>query len=143
MLRGLPTALERGLVEIDEIDAAALRVLTLKERLGLFDDPYRRGASLRRPTPSKPAARRQLAREAARRAIVVLTNSGVLPLAAATRRIAVVGPMANARAEMRGSWSAARRAQTIPSRSSRDCAPRCHDARSSSPKGVADRRRRR
>jgi len=42
--RGLPVALERGWVTIGEIDAAVRRVLTLKKRLGLFDDPYRRGA---------------------------------------------------------------------------------------------------
>jgi beta-glucosidase len=104
-LRGLPMALERGFVAIGEIDAAALRVLTLKERLGLFDDPYRRGTPS--TDPGEAAAARDLALEAARRAIVVLTNSGILPLAAATQRIAVIGPMANARAEMRGSWSAA------------------------------------
>jgi beta-glucosidase len=104
--RGLPTALERGLVEMTEIDAAAWRVLRLKERLGLFDDPYRRGAA-GAGDASQAAARRELAREAARRAIVVLTNAGVLPLARAARRIAVVGPLADARAEMRGSWSAA------------------------------------
>jgi beta-glucosidase len=105
--RGLPKALERGLVKSSDIDAAALRVLTLKERLGLFDDPYRRGGSLAALGASEAAGRRELAREAARRAIVVLTNSGILPLAATVRRIAVVGPLANVRAEMRGSWSAA------------------------------------
>jgi len=106
-MHGLAAALERGLVDSDDIDAAVLRVLRLKERLGLFDDPYRRGASSATARFSKAAARRELAREAARRAIVVLTNSGILPLAASVRRIAVIGPMANARADMRGSWSAA------------------------------------
>src|SRR5882757_6418047 len=42
--RGLPTALKRRLVSMAEIDESVRRVLTLKERLGLFDDPYRRGA---------------------------------------------------------------------------------------------------
>src|SRR5271155_4571220 len=41
--RGLPTALERGLVTMAEIDESVRRVLVLKELLGLFDDPYRRG----------------------------------------------------------------------------------------------------
>ena len=104
--RGLPAALERGLVGVSEIDAAVLRVLMLKERLGLFEDPYRRGVSAAR-NPPQEAARRLLARDAARRAIVVLTNGGVLPLATAARRIAVVGPMARARADMRGPWAAA------------------------------------
>ena len=104
--KGLPIALDRGLVEIGDIDAAALRVLRLKERLGLFDDPYRRGAAAESGA-SGDVARRQLARDVARRAVVVLTNAGVLPLASGARRIAVIGPLAEARADMRGSWSAA------------------------------------
>jgi beta-glucosidase len=105
--RGLPAAVERGLVEIGEIDAATARVLRLKERLGLFDDPYRRGASPAAGSAAATIARRALAREAARRAIVVLTNSGVLPLTATMRRMVVVGPLAAARADMRGPWSGA------------------------------------
>jgi beta-glucosidase len=104
-MRGLPTALQRGIVDLREIDAAVLRVLTLKQRLGLFDDPYRSGLS-ELPNPFADNAPRSLARDAARRAIVVLTNSGVLPLAAATQRMAVIGPMAVARADMHGPWSA-------------------------------------
>jgi beta-glucosidase len=42
--RGLPIALARGWISMADIDTAVRRVLTLKERLGLFDDPYRRGA---------------------------------------------------------------------------------------------------
>ncbi|MYZ50536.1 glycoside hydrolase family 3 N-terminal domain-containing protein, partial [Propylenella binzhouense] len=61
-LRGLPAALERGLVAMDEIDAALRRVLALKARLGLFDDPCR-GAG---PSAGGEAgAARALAREAA------------------------------------------------------------------------------
>jgi len=42
--RGLPIALSRGWISMADIDTAVRRVLILKERLGLFDDPYRRGA---------------------------------------------------------------------------------------------------
>src|SRR6202161_4825051 len=49
--RGLPLALERGAVSVAEIDQSVRRVLILKERLGLFEDPYRRGKS-----PETPAA---------------------------------------------------------------------------------------
>ena len=44
-IHGLPEALKRGLVTMAAIDASVRRVLELKERLGLFDDPYRRGSS--------------------------------------------------------------------------------------------------
>lgn len=103
---GLPVALERGRVSMSEIDEAVLRVLELKERLGLFDDPYARGAL--REGAAQLTARRQLARSVATRAIVMLTNSReTLPLEGSIRRIALIGPLADASAEMRGPWSAA------------------------------------
>src|ERR1700676_5106005 len=101
--RGLPIALERGRVTMAEIDESVRRVLTLKEQLGLFDDPYRRGA-----TPESAAAitnRRRLARAVAARAIVMLKNDDeTLPLPASLRRLAVLGPLADAPADMRGPW---------------------------------------
>jgi beta-glucosidase len=104
--KGLPVALERGLVSLQDIDTAVRRVLTLKERLGLFDDPYGRGAH-----PEAKATlerRRSLARTAAARSIVLLKNENdVLPLSSAVRRIAVIGPLADAAAEMRGPWALA------------------------------------
>ncbi len=103
---GLPTALERGWVSIEDIDASVRRVLRLKMRLGLFDDPYRRGMS---PEGAPViAARRRLARAAGARAIVMLKNdAGVLPLAHSVRHLAVIGPLADLSAEMRGPWWAA------------------------------------
>ncbi|HWW79746.1 MAG TPA: glycoside hydrolase family 3 N-terminal domain-containing protein [Steroidobacteraceae bacterium] len=103
--RGLPTALERGWVTMEEIDAAVHRVLTLKERLGLFDDPYRRGA--KPETPAALANRRRVARDVSARSIVMLKNDGdTLPLGQ-VGTIAVIGPLANAPAEMGGAWGAA------------------------------------
>ncbi len=102
---GLPLALERGLVGMAEIDQAVRRVLRLKEQLGLFDDPYRRGGV---EEASVLAARRGLAREAAVRSIVLLKNqNNALPLTGP--RLAVIGPLADAAAEMRGCWPAAGR----------------------------------
>ena len=72
-VRGLPEALKRGLVTMAAIDASVRRVLELKERLGLFDDPYRRGSAW--PHGSREAERRELARDVARRAIVLLPAS--------------------------------------------------------------------
>ena len=100
---GLPVALTRGLVTLAEIDESVRRVLTLKEQLGLFDDPYRRGS-----VPELATAithRRGFAREVGSRAIVMLKNERqTLPLNASLRRLAVVGPLADAPADMRGPW---------------------------------------
>jgi beta-glucosidase len=104
--RGLPEAIARNLVSIDMVDTAVRRVLKLKENLGLFDDPYRRG-SAGTAAPAATKARIELARELARRAIVVLTNDHVLPLSPTLRRIALAGPLGDARAEMLGPWALA------------------------------------
>jgi beta-glucosidase len=100
--KGLPRALEQGRVTIAEIDTSVRRVLRLKERLGLFDDPYRRGST--NESAATIAARRELARDVGRRAIVLLKNDrDTLPLTA-PRRLAVIGPLADAAIEMRGPW---------------------------------------
>ncbi len=107
---GLPKALERGLVAMTDIDTAVRRVLGLKERLGLFDDPYRRGAANDDAIARGEADRRKLAREIARRAIVLLTlKRRILPLSSNLRRIAVIGPLAATRDEMLGPWASAGR----------------------------------
>lgn len=103
--RGLPTALERGMVTMAEIEAAVRRVLTLKERLGLFDDPYRRGATAE--TAAAIGNRRRVAREVSARSMVMLKNErDTLPFGS-LRSLAVIGPLANAPAEMGGPWGAA------------------------------------
>jgi beta-glucosidase len=101
----LPEALRRGLVTQQAIDAAVRRVLALKQKLGLFDDPYRRCRADQSPPP------RHIALDAARRSITLLSNKGALPIARAVRRIAVIGPLADASVEMLGPWSATGRAE--------------------------------
>ena len=101
---GLPVALERDLVAMDDIDAAVRRVLTLKERLDLFQDPYRRG----RADTGVTTQSRALARDVGARSLVLLKNdANALPLAA--RKIALIGPLADAASEMRGPWGGAGR----------------------------------
>lgn len=103
---GLPIALEQGRVSMTEIEAAVRRVLQLKETLGLFEQPFGRGA--RAESPSTLAARRQKARDVATRSVVMLKNAAdCLPLSANPTRLCVVGPLADAAGEMRGPWWAA------------------------------------
>ena len=99
----LPEALSRGIARMEDIDAAARRILVLKMRLGLFDNPYRRTRHQR----ASSDATKKLALDAARRAITLLTNDGILPLGENIRRVAVVGPLADAREEMVGPWTLA------------------------------------
>lgn len=112
--RGLPIALERGWVSEQQIDTAVLRVLALKEKLGLFDDPYARG--VKPETSAARAHRRQLARAVGARAVVMLKNEReTLPLSKSIKRLAVIGPLANAAAEMAGPWAAAGEPETYVS----------------------------
>ena len=112
-VQGLPEALKRGLVSMADIDRAVRRVLQLKARLGLFDDPWRR-VNLP-PLPAEALAQfTALAREAARRSIVLLRNeNNALPLPPDTRRIALLGPLADAPLDMFGPWFAAAPMQSV------------------------------
>jgi beta-glucosidase len=101
---GIPAALERGLITMEDVDAAVLRVLAVKERLGLFDDPYGRGRpeNLARSTRIE---RRAAVRRAAEATLTLLTNrNDVLPLAPTGGPIALVGPFGDERMQMLGSW---------------------------------------
>jgi beta-glucosidase len=110
--KGLPLALERGLIELRLVDEAVRRVLTLKLRLGLFEDPFReRSKTL---AGASAPSRRELARDAARRSIVLLQNRGdILPLRGDAGRLAVLGPLADNPGEMLGPWYAAGQAKDM------------------------------
>ena len=102
-IMGLPDALARGDVTLEEIEEALVRVLSFKERLGLFEDPYRGiGADI----SHGHAQRRVRCREAAVKSMVLVKNDGVLPLRE-PRRIALVGPLCDAPADQLGAWASA------------------------------------
>lgn len=106
-VQGLPLALQSGTVTIELIDEAVARVLMLKEQMGLFDDPYREAAA-NFDHKARRLEYRDAALDAARRSIVMLTNrNNALPITTAPRRVAILGPLANAQAEMLGPWSGA------------------------------------
>src|SRR3954452_20045317 len=96
--RGALDAISRGMLSETDLHPAVGRILTLKFELGLFEDPRRPDAGRQREVIAS-AAHTELNLEVARRSLVLLSNSGVLPLrdqavgdGHGTRRIAVVGP---------------------------------------------------
>lgn len=94
-----------GSGEVDEalVDEAVMRILQLKEKLGLFDNPYRAADPEREKEIVFCDEHRAAAREIARKSGVLLKNDGVLPLKP-TQRIAVVGPFARS-GDLLGPWS--------------------------------------
>jgi beta-glucosidase len=98
-------AVERGLLGEAEIDEVVRRILTLKFRMGLFENPRRPDREAQRRVVGC-AQHRELNLRAAREAIVLLANDGTLPLdAAKLSRLAVVGPNADNAGAQLGDWS--------------------------------------
>lgn len=100
-LRCLPELVESGKVDIAVIDNAVRNVLRLKFRLGLFDNPY---IGLDSEDKSYAPAHLEAARKMVGESAVLIKNDGILPLAPSVRRIAVVGPMADAAHDQCGTW---------------------------------------
>ena len=96
----LPALVRSGAVPESVVDAAVSRVLQLKHKLGLFDDPHRRTD---KPATVDHTAHRALAREAARKSVVMLHNDGILPLAGG-QRIALIGPFGEGPGNLHGPW---------------------------------------
>lgn len=89
----LAEQVESGAVDRAAIDAAVSRILELKFRAGLFDNPYGDAALAERITGNDEA--RELALDAARKSICLLSNDGTLPLRAGEHPVvAVIGPNA-------------------------------------------------
>ena len=92
-----------GAIPMSIVDDAVRRILLVKFQLGLFEHPYvdeqHESAAL------LTAENRAAAREIAQKSIVLLRNEGgILPLAKSAGRIAVIGPLADSKADMLGSW---------------------------------------
>ena len=111
-LQFLPELVKEGVVTEAQIDQACRHVLELKYDMGLFDDPHRNlDPNLDIDTMfADNRLHRQEAKEVARRSIVLLkNNNNVLPISK-NAKIAVVGPLADSKRDILGSWSAAGRA---------------------------------
>ncbi|HVF15974.1 MAG TPA: glycoside hydrolase family 3 N-terminal domain-containing protein, partial [Steroidobacteraceae bacterium] len=100
----LPKLVKSGAMSIDVVDEAVRRVLLVKKALGLFEKPYRSLDPSRSGEVGTPE-HRALARDAARRSIVLLKNErNVLPLRR-DARIALIGPLGDDRTNLFGTWT--------------------------------------
>lgn len=89
------------------LDDAIRRILTIKFKLGLFDDPYKYCDEDREKDNLLTGENLEIAREAGRKSIVLLKNEGsILPLKSDVKSIAVIGQLANSKDVPLGNWRA-------------------------------------
>lgn len=106
-LTTLEKSLKEGKVTMAEIDKACRRILEAKYKLGLFDDPYKYCDASRVKKDIFTVENRAVARKIATETFVLLKNeNNLLPLQR-KGKIALVGPLANTKANMPGTWSVA------------------------------------
>jgi beta-glucosidase len=104
LLNTLKKSLKEGKITQKEIDDACRRILEAKYKLGLFDDPYR-GINSTREAEILTPGNRLVAREAAARSFVLLKNEQQLLPLKKSGTIAVIGPLADSKRNMLGTWS--------------------------------------
>ncbi|MFK2050900.1 beta-glucosidase BglX [Bacteroides fragilis] len=109
----LKKSVEEGKVSVETVNTACRRILEAKYKLGLFDNPYKYCDPKRPARDIFTKEHRAAARKIAGESFVLLKNEGlsptlapVLPLSP-TSTIAVIGPLANTRSNMPGTWSVA------------------------------------
>jgi beta-glucosidase len=109
----LKASLEEGKVTQRQIDLACRRVLEAKYKLGLFEDPYRYLDEERSVGDVLTAGNLLAARETAARSMVLLKNEDQLLPLKKTGKIAVVGPLADNKTDMLGTWVTVRDQNSI------------------------------
>jgi len=104
----LARLVKQGKVSVKTINKAVKRILVAKYELGLFSDPYSYCNNAREKTEIMTPEHMAFARKFAARSCVLLKNkNNLLPLSSSVRSVAVIGPLADAKQDMLGSWSAA------------------------------------
>ncbi len=113
--RALVDAVKSGLINEAEIDRSLNRLFTARFKLGMFDPPARVPFSKIPYSEVDSPTHRKIALEAARKSIVLLRNqNGTLPLSAAVRRIAVIGPSADDPEALLGNYNGFSSKQVSP-----------------------------
>ena len=100
--------LAEGKITQKTIDDACRRILEAKYKLGLFEDPYRYTNPERAKTEILTPGNREQARKTAAQSMVLLKNENHLLPLDPSKRIALIGPLADAQHDVTGCWSAAR-----------------------------------
>ena len=103
--QGYLTAIRTGLIGEKEADVNLKRLFRARFQLGMFDPPEMVKYAQIPFSENDSDAHRELARRAAREAMVLLKNDGALPLKPAIRKLAVVGPLADSIPALEGNYN--------------------------------------
>lgn len=103
ILENVKCLVEKGIISENQIDSAVLRILRLKNKLGLFEDPFKGLSEEREKTYFLNSKHRQISRSVAEQSAVLLKNNGVLPLDK-NGTIGLCGPLADSD-EVGGEWA--------------------------------------
>ena len=95
--------IQNGTVTMEQIDKAVMRVLKLKENLGLFENPYGSASEAEAEKILCCKEHREIAKRSAEESAVLLKNNSILPFSKNVKRVAVIGPLANEK-RIVGSW---------------------------------------
>lgn len=106
-LSTLKKSVEEGLVPIEQLNSAVKRILKAKYELGLFEDPYKYCDENRAKTEIFTDENRNFSRQAASQSMVLLKNDDHLLPLKKSGTIALIGPLANTKENMAGTWSVA------------------------------------
>ena len=107
-INNLKKAIDKGDVKESTIDKAVYRILEAKYELGLFENPYRYNDLEREKKEIMSADKVAFARKSATESMVLLKNNNqLLPFSKDIKTIAVIGPLADEKEDLIGSWSAA------------------------------------
>ncbi|KAF0186860.1 MAG: beta-glucosidase [Hyphomonadaceae bacterium] len=102
----LPDLVAKGEVLMRVVDEAVRRVLGVKKALGLFENPYRSMSVEREVQDMRKPENIALAREAARKSVVLIKNEGdILPLKKSGQKIALIGPLGDDKTQTLGCWA--------------------------------------
>ena len=99
----LEELIDEGTISEELIDEAVLRILQLKNDLGLFENPYRGADEAKEKALVLSQIHREKAKEIARKSIVLLKNEAILPFRS-QEKVAIVGPGADSQ-DILGAWS--------------------------------------
>ncbi len=114
-LTTIKKSLAEGKITEEEVNLACRRVLEAKYKLGLFDDPYRYINTARMEKEILSETNQNAARKIAASSVVLLKNNKqVLPLKK-SGKIALVGPLADSKADMLGTWAMGGEAEKVVS----------------------------